>query len=80
MLLNAGECGYSLTNSDALTDKSYDYVNFAFRIFKNLSISVCLGMCLVKTSNSLTSFKTGRSFLKRDSSGGLSFKSFFWIR
>ena len=26
MLLNAGECGYSLTNSDALTDKSYDFV------------------------------------------------------
>ena len=71
MLLNAGECGYSLTNSDALTDKSYDFVTLAFKIFKNLSISVCLGMCLVKTSNSLASFNTGRAFLKRDSSGGL---------
>ena len=34
MLLNAGECGYSLTNYDALTDKSYDFVTFAFKIFK----------------------------------------------
>ena len=40
MLLNAGECGYSLTYSDALKDKSYDFVTFAFKIFKNLSISV----------------------------------------
>ena len=31
MLLNAGECGYSLTNSDALTDKSYDFVTLAFQ-------------------------------------------------
>ena len=70
MPLNARECGYSLTNSDALTDKLYDFVTFAFKIFKHLSISVCLGMCLVKTSNSLASFKIGRGFLKRDSSGG----------
>ena len=28
-------------------------------------------MCLVNTSNSLESFKTGKGFLKRDSSGGL---------
>ena len=43
-----GNVDILLTNSDALTDKSYDFVTLAFKIFKNLSISVCLGMCPCK--------------------------------
>ena len=41
MPLNAEECGYSLTNSDALTDKSYDFVTFSFQYlqkFVNISL------------------------------------------
>ena len=32
MLLKASECGYSLTNSVAVTNRSYDLVTLALRI------------------------------------------------
>ena len=39
----------TLTTSDAVTDKSYDLVTLALRIWRNLSMSACFGMCHANT-------------------------------